>query len=156
MVHTCVVTSVWPCDPMDCSKPGSSVHGILQARILELGATSFSRGSSRPRDWICGSYGSCVDRQILYHYVPPGKPTRRESGWKINESVNITAGENKTVSGSPSSEKLCRRHESISSESLLFLPWALCSSRRRGNSWSMIPFLMQNIKMKRQMCFCRQ
>ena len=38
------------CDPMDCSLPGSSVHGILQARILEWVAISFSRGSSRPRD----------------------------------------------------------------------------------------------------------
>ena len=39
------------CDPMDCSLPGSSVHGIFQARILEWVAISFSRGSSRPRDW---------------------------------------------------------------------------------------------------------
>ena len=38
------------CDPMDCSPPGSSVHGILQARILEWVAISFSRGSSQPRD----------------------------------------------------------------------------------------------------------
>ena len=38
------------CDPMDCSRPGSSVHGILQARILEWVAISFSRGSSRLRD----------------------------------------------------------------------------------------------------------
>ena len=38
------------CDPVDCSPPGSSVHGILQARILEWVAISFSRGSSRPRD----------------------------------------------------------------------------------------------------------
>ena len=36
---------------MDCSPPGSSVHGISQARILEWVAISFSRGSSRPRDW---------------------------------------------------------------------------------------------------------
>ena len=35
---------------MDCSPPGSSVHGILQARILEWVAIPFSRGSSRPRD----------------------------------------------------------------------------------------------------------
>ena len=39
-----------PCDPMDCSLPGSSVHGILQGRILEWVAISFSRGFSRPRD----------------------------------------------------------------------------------------------------------
>ena len=38
------------CDPMDCSLPGSSVHGIFQARILEWVAISFSRGSFRPKD----------------------------------------------------------------------------------------------------------
>ena len=38
------------CDPMDCSPPDSSVHGILQARILECVAMPFSRGSSWPRD----------------------------------------------------------------------------------------------------------
>ena len=39
------------CDSVDCSPPGSSIHGILQARILEWVAISFSRGSSWPRDW---------------------------------------------------------------------------------------------------------
>ena len=38
------------CDPIDCSPPGSSVHGIFQARVLEWVAISFSRGSSQPRD----------------------------------------------------------------------------------------------------------
>ena len=38
------------CDPKDCSPPGSSIHGIFQARVLEWAAISFSRGSSRPRD----------------------------------------------------------------------------------------------------------
>ena len=38
------------CDPLDCSLPGFSVHGILQARILEWVAISFSGGSSGPRD----------------------------------------------------------------------------------------------------------
>ena len=38
------------CDPMDCSLPGSTLHGILQARVLEWVAISFSRGSSQPRD----------------------------------------------------------------------------------------------------------
>ena len=38
------------CDPMNCNLLGSSVHGILQARILEWVAISFSRGSSQPRD----------------------------------------------------------------------------------------------------------
>ena len=46
------VAQSWPtlCDPMDCSLPGASVHGIFQARILEWVAISFSRGSSQPRD----------------------------------------------------------------------------------------------------------
>ena len=39
------------CKPIDCSPPGSSIHGILQARILGWVAISFSRGSSPPRDW---------------------------------------------------------------------------------------------------------
>ena len=38
------------CNPMDCSPPGSSLHGILQARLLEWVAIAFSRGFSRPRD----------------------------------------------------------------------------------------------------------
>ena len=56
-VCVCVLVShVWLCDPMDCSPSGSSVHGILQARILELIAMSSSRGSSWPRDWTQVSY----------------------------------------------------------------------------------------------------
>ena len=49
------------CDPIDCSPPGSSVCGILQARILEWVAISFSRGSSQPRDrtWVCCIAGRC-------------------------------------------------------------------------------------------------
>ena len=44
------------CDPVDCSPPGSFLHGILQARILEWVAISFSRGSSQPRDRTGVSY----------------------------------------------------------------------------------------------------
>ena len=55
------------CDPMDCNLPGSSVHGILQARILEWVAISFSRGSSQPRDQTQGSNpGLPHCRQTLY------------------------------------------------------------------------------------------
>ena len=55
------------CDPMDCSSPGSSVQGILQARILKWVAISSFRGSSQPRDWTCVSCISCISRLILYH-----------------------------------------------------------------------------------------
>ena len=54
------------CDPMDCSPPGSSVHGVLQARILEWVAISSSRGSYWSRDQICVS---CICRRILYHWA---------------------------------------------------------------------------------------
>ena len=50
------------CDPMDCSLPGSSVHGIFQAIVLEWIAISFCRGSSRPRDWTRVS--RIVDRRF--------------------------------------------------------------------------------------------
>ena len=56
------------CDPMDCSLPGSSVHGILQARIFEWVAMPSSRGSSQPRDQTCISYISCIGRQVLIVY----------------------------------------------------------------------------------------
>ena len=52
------------CDPMDCSSPGSSVHGILQARILEWVAIPSSSGSSQPGD---GTRLSWVDRRVLRH-----------------------------------------------------------------------------------------
>ena len=51
---------------MDCSPPGSSVHGILQTRILDWVAISSSRGSCWPRDWTCIS---CIARRVLYHWA---------------------------------------------------------------------------------------
>ena len=51
------------------SPPGSSVHGILQARILEWAAIPCSRGSLRPRDWAHVSCISCTGRWILYHWA---------------------------------------------------------------------------------------
>ena len=54
---------------MGCSPPGSSVHGISQARILERVAISSSRGSFWLRGWTCVSGISCFGRQILYHWA---------------------------------------------------------------------------------------
>ena len=66
------------CNPMDCSLPGSSVRGILQARILEGVAMLSSRGSSRLRNWttsfmspaLAGRFftTSAILLQILFHY----------------------------------------------------------------------------------------
>ena len=71
-MSVCLVTQSHPtlCSPMDCSLPGSSVHGILQARILEWVAMPSSRGSSRPRNW---THISCIaDR--FFTTESPGKP----------------------------------------------------------------------------------
>ena len=68
--HSCLCSVVQSCltlcDPMDCSPPGSSIHGIFRSRILEWVAISSSRGSSQPRDWTCVS---CAGRWILYHWA---------------------------------------------------------------------------------------
>ena len=56
-MHAC---RVWLCVPMDCSLSGSSVPGILQARVLEFVVMPCSRGSSRPRDRTHVSCGSCI------------------------------------------------------------------------------------------------
>ena len=67
-MHACSVASVVStlCDPVDCRLPGSSVHGILQERILKWIAVSFSRGSSQPRDQTTIS---CLAGGFSYHWA---------------------------------------------------------------------------------------
>ena len=65
------------CDPMDCSPPGSSVHGILQARILEWVAIPFSRVYSQPRDW---TQVSCIGGGFFTVWVT------REALWATRKS----------------------------------------------------------------------
>ena len=60
-----------PCNPMNCSPPGSSVHGILQARILEWVAIPSSKRSSQPRDW---THVSCIACEF-FNPEPSGKPS---------------------------------------------------------------------------------
>ena len=67
-------------DPMDCSPPGSSIHGIFQARLLEWIAISFSRGSSQPRD-----------QTQVSHIV--GRRFRDQTGFSGGSGVkNLSAG----------------------------------------------------------------
>ena len=64
--------SLW--DPIDCSLPGSSVRGVLQATMLEWVAISFSRGTSPPRDRTWVSDVSCLGRRDLCHPRHGGSP----------------------------------------------------------------------------------
>ena len=69
------------CDPIDCSPPGSSVHGISLARILEWIAIFFPRGSSRPRHGTCIF---CVGR--FFTTKPPGKPSELMKWSEVTQS----------------------------------------------------------------------
>ena len=74
LFYWCLVAKLCPTqgNPMDCSPPGSSVHGISQARILEWVAISSSRESSWPRDW---TLISCTGRPFLYHRATGEAPS---------------------------------------------------------------------------------
>ena len=90
--HMCVLVAqscLTLCDPVDCSPPGSSVHGILQARILEWVALSSSRGSSWPRDQICIS---CLlhCRWMLYLLSHWGSPMKTLAMYKCSLQMVIS------------------------------------------------------------------
>ena len=91
-VRVCVCTRVHAkllqscstlCNPMDCSPPVSSVHGILQARILEWVAKPSSRGSSQPRDQTHISYVSCIAGGF-FTTEPPGKPSKLSTASQVS------------------------------------------------------------------------
>ena len=68
---------------MSCNPPDTSMHGIIQARILEWVAISSSRGSSRLRDQTWASCVSCVGRWILYHWATWGAQKQGESARNV-------------------------------------------------------------------------
>ena len=77
------------CDPIDCSPPDSSVHGILQIRILEWVAISSSRGSSPPSDQIRISLLHLLYWQVSsLPLIPPGGPLP----FQINNCLNSKSG----------------------------------------------------------------
>ena len=92
-VFECVhfVIQSCPCNPMNCSLPGSSVHGILQARILEPVAISDSRGSSRPKGLTRISCVSCIGQRVLYHWA-----TWETLSLIISECTKFNLGSNNT------------------------------------------------------------
>ena len=81
LVHMCAVAKLCLtfCNPMNYSPPGSSVHGIFLAGILEQVAISSSRGPSRPRDWILISWISGG----FFTTEPPGKPKSLLNGCEM-------------------------------------------------------------------------
>ena len=74
------------CDPVEHSLPGSSLHGTIQARILEWVAMPSSRGSSWPRDQPRDSCGSCISGRF-FTIKPPGKPKEHTAMYKMSHQL---------------------------------------------------------------------
>ena len=86
------------CDPMDCSPPGSSVHGTSQARMLEWVAISIARGSFQPRDQ---THIFCTGRKILYRWATREAPSKgqkcKSKGKKILSQIEGVWGDMTTT-----------------------------------------------------------
>ena len=80
------------CDPVDCSPPGSSVHGILQASILEWVPIPFSRGFSGSRDQ---THVSCTAGRF-FTTEPPGSLQRKETNMEI-QYLNVVINDNQKI-----------------------------------------------------------
>ena len=119
------------CNPVDCSLPGSSVHGILQARILEWVAISFSRESSQSRDWMLVS---CIVSGFFTSEPP------RWDGWL--EQITKSQGHSQRGPGChppclPWGPQSHRRPECESCKSLLKTPCGI-------NTWCELNCIPQN------------
>ena len=94
----CAQSCLTLCNPVDCSPPGSSVHGISQARILEWVAISSSRGFSRPRTQTHVFCLSCTAGRF-FTIKPSGKPQLHFKYWNfqclyVQQKVNETGPRN--------------------------------------------------------------
>ena len=85
------------CNPADCSRPGSSVHEILQARTLQQVAISSSRGASQHRKWTHTSCISCIGGRF-FTTEPPEKPNIYT---KDNQNSVSTSASHKTWLSAP-------------------------------------------------------
>ena len=84
------------CNPMDCGPLGSSVHGILQARILDWVAMPSSRGSSQPRNQTYVSYVSWIGRWVLYLQCHLGSQSPKEEG-AVNRKEGVLREQNEQM-----------------------------------------------------------
>ena len=133
-----LLSRVWLYNLMDCSPPGSPIHGILQARILEWVAMPSSRGSSQPRGQ---TQGLLHCRWILYHLSHQGSPIILEwaaypfskgSSWPRNQTrVSCIAGRFFT-SWATREAQYCQTNNKTKLPELMTTPFISCSGRK---SW---------------------
>ena len=115
VVYVRSFAKLWPslCHPMDCSLPGSSVHGIFQARILEWVTISYSRGCSQSRDQTHIFYISCIVRQIFFlTTVPPGNLQRRCDMYIQRNSTQPQKRTNNAICGNTDGHTDCQTERS--------------------------------------------
>ena len=91
-MYICMCAQLCPAlwDHMNCSLPGSSVHGVSQARTLEWVALSYSRRSSWPRDW---NHITCIGRWILYYWATWEALTHSDTHTHTHVSIFIYISE---------------------------------------------------------------
>ena len=128
------------CDPLDCSPLGSSVHGILQARILKRAVTSSSRGASWHRDWTCISAFPALAGRFFTN-VPPWKP-------------KLLHKEHKCTSQTQSDWLFWFTQDQNISRMLSFKWWTLHlpDNQINGDGWSPYTLFMIQDRMK-TICF---
>ena len=131
------------CDPMDCSPPGSSVHGILLVRILEWVAISFCGGSSWPRDWTRVSHITCIAGMDSLPTEPPGKcPYPCCCGSLLMPAVQMGQVSRNRVTTEPSTDTICAETGMNPStlKSKRFAWWSLasCSLTLCTDSWAVL------------------
>ena len=125
-------------DPMACSLPGFSVHGIFQARVLEWVTISFSRRSSRPRDWTQASrtvgrrFTVWATREVLTYEHTANSRHGRTYSWGLKGRLHL---------GDQGDMAMVRKHDRKASSRLpgaqinfsIFLETAEMSSSTRGS-----------------------
>ena len=132
----CVLRHAWLCDPMDCSPPGSSVHGIFQAVILEKVTISFSRGSSQTSYWTCTSCVSCnwqMDSLPLHHQGSPNSSYELYLSsvfWGFGAS--LVAQTIKNLPAMQETQGLCSNQGCHTWEPLQSTPWSTAPGEGRS------------------------
>ena len=126
--RVCVCAQLCPtlCNPMDHSLPGSSVHGIIPARMLEWVATFSSRGSSQCRDWTCIS---CIAGRIFHQWA-----TREAHVWCLlhtyshNTAQWFSQREGSLLDDMNLNESCISKRREVIKPHLLFTEDSICKS----------------------------
>ena len=126
--HSVVSDSLWP--PRTGSPPGSSIHGIFQARVLEWGAIAFSRGSSRPRNrtQVSCTIGRCFAIWATRVYKVANKMNLNRS--KIRDTIiKLAKVKEKTLETAREKKQKKNKNSHIKANTHKAINWFLCKKK---------------------------